>query len=74
MYGAWRASVWAEAAIAKRSFARPRDVWPAWPTRSRHGARKNSTLHEKSVAHPLKRAYSAGWRSVNPARIAAGDV
>ncbi|WP_297627695.1 hypothetical protein, partial [uncultured Rikenella sp.] len=28
-----------EFAIAKRSFARPRDVWPAWPTRLRHGAR-----------------------------------
>ena len=33
-FASWRIMTWAEAAAAKRSFARPRDVGPARPERS----------------------------------------
>ncbi|WP_300853189.1 hypothetical protein, partial [uncultured Rikenella sp.] len=35
---------------------------------------KIRSARENPVARPLKRAYSAGWLSANPARIATGDV
>ena len=62
-FASWRAAVITFQLLARRRLKRE-IVKMCWHvlTRFPKAREKNLTLYEKSVARPLKRAYSAGWR------------